>query len=48
MVTSGVPVGGVVVGSEVLIMNKSGVLLGCSEKGVAVGCGDARNAGVAV
>ena len=38
-VTSGVPVGGVVVGARVLITNRSGVLEAGKENGVAVGCG---------
>jgi len=38
-VMMGVPVGGVVVGADVLITNKSGVLEACNAKGVAVGCG---------
>ena len=38
-VISGVPVGGVVVGSAVLITNRSGVCVGGSPNGVAVGAG---------
>lgn len=39
-VTGGVPVGGVVVASAVLITKRSTVLVGSREKGVAVGWGD--------
>jgi hypothetical protein len=34
-----VPAASVVVGAEVLMTNKFGVNVGCSEKGVTVGCG---------
>jgi len=36
LVIRGVPVDGVVVGSDVLMTNKFGVNVGCREKGVAV------------
>jgi len=47
-VGSGVPVPGVVEDSAVLITNKFGVFVGCSEKGVAVGAGELITTGVGV
>jgi hypothetical protein len=45
-VGSGVPVPGVPVGSSVLSTNRSGVFVGPSEKGVAVGAGELVSVGV--
>jgi hypothetical protein len=44
LVISGVPVGGVVDGSAVLMTNKLGVFEACNEKGVAVGLGEPTGA----
>jgi hypothetical protein len=43
-VMSGVPVPGVVEGSDVLMINRFGVLVACKENGVAVGCGEPTGA----
>ena len=46
LVASGAPVPAVVVGSDVLITNRSSVWVGCSENGVAVACGGGGGVGV--